>query len=138
MPTSARYPQWRSQDFTFPRRDLLQKVSSAVLPFLVLRKASSVVPPLERRPLPEFNIGDLVASDWLDEFDENVTDFGEVVGLCYVPKHENYLRDRKGLVVNTWAYYIYWTHSTCGCEFSFPCFDGEPSALDELRLVRRA
>jgi hypothetical protein len=135
MPTSARYPAGRSQHFTFFRRELFQKVAAATMPFIVL-PTPSVSRFFGKRPLPEFNIGDLVATDWLDENDEDETDFGEVIGLCYIPNHGNYLRDRKGLLVNTWAYYIYWTHSTCGSEISFPCFDGEPIALEELRLVR--
>jgi hypothetical protein len=137
MPTSARYPDGRSQHFTFFRRELFQKVAAATLPFLVLRKPS-VVPPLEGRPLPEFNIGDLVAQDWLDEFDKNATDFGEVIGLCYLPTGEGILKNGKGFLDNSWTYYIYWTHSTCGPDVSFPCFDGEPSAAEELRLIRHA
>jgi hypothetical protein len=133
---SAHHTEGRSQDFTFPRRELFQKVATAILPFLVLRKP--LVPPLEVRPLPGFNIGDLVASDWVNDEDEDVTDFGEVIGFCYIPRHENFLRDRKGLLGNSWAYYIYWTRSTHGCESSFPCFDGEPIAPDELRLVSHA
>ncbi len=134
MPKNDATPDGRSQHFTFPRRELFQKVAAATLPFLVLRKPS-VVPPLEGRPLPAFNIGDLVASDWVDEFDEDVTDFGEVVGLCFLPKCESFFRERNCLSANSWAYYIYWTHSTCGCDISFPCFDGEPIAVEELRLV---
>ena len=136
MPTSARYPSGRSQHFTFFRRQLFQRVAATV-PFLVLPK-TSLVPYFGSRPLPKFNIGDLVASDWIDDEDEDATDFGEVVGLCYIPRHENFLRDRKGLLENSWAYYIYWTRSTHGPDISFPCFDGEPIAPDELRLVSHA
>lgn len=133
MPRFDGCPDGRSQNFTFPRRELFQKVAAATLPFLVLRKP--LVPPLNGRPLPKFNIGDLVASDWVDEFDEDVTDFGEVVGLCYLSECDNFFRERSGLRANDWAYYIYWTHSTCGPDISFPCFDGEAIAAQELRLA---
>jgi hypothetical protein len=137
MPTSARYPDGRSQHFTFFRRELFQKVAAVALPFVVLPRLS-VFPPLKGRPQPVFNIGDLIASDWIDEFDEDVTDFGEVVGLCYLPECDSFFRERNCLSANDWAYYIYWTHSTCGPDISFPCFDGEAISAQELRLVRHA
>lgn len=126
-----------AQHFTFFRRDFFQKVRVVVLPFLVLPRLSAV-PPIKGRPLPEFNIGDLIAQDWLTEFDENMTDFGEVIGLCYLPSGKGVIGNCKGLLGNTWTYYIYWTHSTCDSDISYPCFDGEPSAARELRLVRHA
>jgi hypothetical protein len=116
------------------RRGFIQSALSVSLPFLVPHKPSIALP-LNGRPLPGFNIGDLVASDWIDEFGEEVTDFGEVVGLCYLPECESYYRERNCLAANEWAYYIYWTHSSSGPHISFPCFDGEAVAASELRLV---
>ncbi|NQE38203.1 hypothetical protein [Microcoleus asticus] len=121
--------QGRSQHFTFPRRELLQGLAAVGLPFLVPRVQPASP---SKRPLPVFNIGDLVAQDWEGNEDEDApqsaTDFGEVVGLCYLPEDGSYYpRD-------TWVYYIYWTHSTCS-ECSYPCFDGEPTAGNTLRLV---
>ncbi|MEG4317696.1 MULTISPECIES: hypothetical protein [unclassified Microcoleus] len=97
---------------TFPRRELLQKIASAALLFV-----------------PRFRIGDLVASDWVDEFDEDVVDFGEVLGLRWLPESHS------GFPANSWVYYIYWTHSTCGADSCYPCYDGEPTGAEQLRLV---
>jgi hypothetical protein len=81
-------------------------------------------------PLPEFKIGDLVAEDWVDEFDENATDFGEVRGLSYLPENGGYYP------ANTWVYYVHWTRTTCGCDSSYPCYDDtQPITGDRLRLV---
>ncbi|MEG4281359.1 hypothetical protein QUA62_28435 [Microcoleus sp. MON1_C1] len=135
MPHSADCPEGRSQLFTFARRDFLQKAASAALPFLFLRPQPAAATPLNKRPSPEFAIGDLVAQDWEGDEDEDApqfsTDFGEVVGLCYVPKKGSYLSP------HVWVYYIYWTRSTSDC-CSYPCFDGEPTVGSELRLVSHA
>lgn len=80
-------------------------------------------------PEPEFKIGDLVAEDWVDEFDENATDFGEVRGICYLPRKDG------ELPANSWAYLVNWTRTTCGCDSSYPCYDDHPIAGDRLRLV---
>jgi hypothetical protein len=102
----------RSQHFTFPRPQPATH--------------------LKGLPEPEFAIGDLVAQDWEGDEDEDApqsaTDFGEVMGLCYLPESGHYYPR------HTWVYYIYWTHSTCG-QSSYPCFEGTPSAGNELRLV---
>jgi|GEM_PF-1345314 len=128
MPTSARYPDGRSQHFTFFWRELFQKAASVTLPFLVW-PSQSVKSFFGERPLPKFKIGDLVAEDWLDEYEENATDFGEVLGVRWLPEgHSNF-------AANTWVYYIYWTRSTTGCTDCFPCYDGEATEADRLRLV---
>jgi len=131
MPISARFPGGRSQHFTFPRRELLQRLASAALLCLVPRpQPLSSHPAL---PKPKFAIGDLVALDWEGNEEEDApqfaTDFGKVVGLCHLPE-DDYYHPR-----NTWVYYIYWTHSTCSA-CSYPCFEGEPTAGDTLRLVK--
>ncbi|MEG5067268.1 hypothetical protein QUB33_27075, partial [Microcoleus sp. B3-A4] len=145
MTISGDYPQGRSQVFTFPRRELLQKVLSvASLCFVASPQPAAASPSPQpaaspsKRPLPEFNIGDLVAQDWEEndgdedeEAPESSTDFGEIVGLCYVPEDGSYYPPK------TWVYYVYWTRSTSDC-CSYPCFDGEPTAGSELRLVSHA
>jgi hypothetical protein len=110
------------------RREFLQGAVSASLPFLVPRsqRANSF---FNDRPLPEFKLGDLVADDWLDEFDGEATEFGEVVGMCYLPQKNSIFPP------NTWVYFIHWTHSTCGADFAYPCYDGEPTGGDRLRLI---
>ena len=115
----------------FPRRELLQRVGLAVLSHLIPRTTSAVTPSIALSR-PEFAIGDLIARDWEGDEDEDApgfaTDFGEVVGLCYLPEDSHcYPR-------HTWVYYIRWTRSTCST-CSFPCFDGEPTAGNTLRLV---
>lgn len=120
--------QGRSQHFTFFRRKFLQKAASAALPFVVSR-SRSVNSFFGDRPLPQFKIGDLVAEDWLDEDDENATDFGEVLGIRWLPEGHS------SFAANTWVYYIYWTHSTTGSTYCYPCYDGEATEADRLRLV---
>jgi hypothetical protein len=117
-----------SQDFACSRRELLGKVS-AIGAALVLPQFQPESP----YPLPEFKIGDLVAEDWVDEFDETVTDFGEVRGMSYLPE------ETSGYPANTWVYYVYWTRTTCGADSSYPCYDDtQPVAGDCLRLVNHS
>lgn len=121
MPLSADCPNGRSQLLMFPRRELLQKIASAALLFFVPRY-QSVASTLNGRPLPKFNIGDSISVDWTGEFDEDFIEFGEVVGVCHRPE-------------DGWVYYINWTHSTSSDDFNYPCFEGEPTTADRLRLV---
>ena len=93
-------PVVRSQFLTFPRRGFLQKAASAALLFLASRSQLIVVA-LKGRALPKFSLGDKVATDWSDDWGGHYLDFGEVVGLCYLPPE------------NTWIYYVNWTHSNC-------------------------
>lgn len=131
MTISRGCPQGRSQHFTFSRRRVLQGLASAASLCLVPRPEPVIASPNERPPA-EFAIGDLVAQDWEEDDDEDApqsaTDFGEVVGLCYLPDKGSYYPR------HTWVYYIYWTHTTNN-HCSYPCFDGEPIAGNELRLV---
>jgi hypothetical protein len=128
MPKNDATPDGRSQHFTFPRRELLHKVASAALQCLGLHKLFVVVP-LKGRPLPEFNIGDLVATHWTGEFDEDFIDFGEIVGMCYLPVESQYYP------YHVWVYYVYWTHSTCGDDWGYPNFCQDPVEATELRSV---
>jgi hypothetical protein len=88
-------------------------------------------------PSPEFSIGDLVASDWEPDDDdapeEFVTDFGEILGMRWVPEPDGY-----SLVSNTWVYFVRWTHSTCPDLLPEPCYDGEPTEASQLRRVSHA
>ncbi|MEG4409105.1 hypothetical protein [Microcoleus sp. MON2_D5] len=125
---SARYPDGRSQHFTFPRRELLQKV--AALTSLCLLPKSQ---PISMYPSPEFSIGDLVAYDWEPDDEEGpevATDFGEILGMRWVPEPDGYY-----LATNTWVYFVRWTHSTCPDLLPEPCYDGEPTGADQLRRV---
>jgi hypothetical protein len=124
--------QGRSQNSTFFRRGFLQKAASAALLLLVPR--SQPATPSSKLPKPEFAIGDLVAQDWIDEFDKDSVDFGEVLGLRYLPPSEGYC----SYPGNNWLYYIRWTRTTCGLDYLYPCYDGEPTMASELRLVNHA
>jgi len=132
MPTSARYPDGRSQHFTFFRRELFQKAVAVTLPFILLRKP--MLPIKEQRPLPKFNIGDLIASDWKDEFGKDIIEFGEIVGLCYL-----YEGDRT-YSSNSWVYHIYWTHDSSGDKNSscYPCMEWDVNTGEGWRYVGRA
>lgn len=91
------------------------------------------VPVVPTEVQPEFKIGDLVAYDWEpddDDAPEFATDFGEVMGMRWVPKPDGHCS-----AVNTWVYYIRWTHSSCPDILSEPCYDGEPTYSSDLRLV---
>lgn len=123
MPHSADCPEGRSQEFTFPRRELLQRLASAALLYLLPHRQLGA-PTLDGRALPEFKLGDLISCDWTDsEFCENYTEFGEIVGACRLPD-------------DSWVYYINWTHGTSSDDFQYPCFETEPTTADRLRLVR--
>jgi hypothetical protein len=118
-----------SQNFACSRRDLLGKVSAI--------GAASLLPEPQFKssyPLPEFNIGDLVAYDWEpddDDAPEFTTDFGEVLGMRWVPEPDGHC-----LAANTWVYFVRWTHSTCPDILLKPCYDGEPTYSSDLRLIK--
>ena len=119
----------RSQHFTFSRRELLQKIAAVALLFSVPRPQPATLP-LNGYPLPEFNIGDLIASDWVDDDDapDSGTDFGEILGMRWRSEAESVW------AANTRVYFVRWTHST-GAYSCYPCYDGEPSRACDLRLV---
>jgi hypothetical protein len=115
-------------NFKFSRRELPGKLLAIAGALLLPERRSEVwVAPTEVQP--KFKIGDLIASDWVDEFDKDVVDFGEVLGTRYLPAGHS------AFAANTWVYYINWTHSTCGADSCYPCYDGEPSRECDLRLV---
>jgi hypothetical protein len=81
-----------------PRRGFLQKAASVALLFLASR-SQLIVAAFKGRSVPKFSLGDKVAIDWSDDRGEHFADFGEIVGLCYLPPE------------NTWIYYVNWTHT---------------------------
>ena len=117
-------PSGRSQDFTLPRRGFLLKAASAALLFLASR-SQLIVATRSGRSAPKFSLGDKVATDWNDDWGRHFADFGEIVGLCYLPPE------------NTWIYYVNWTHSnrTDGHDNGYPIFfEGESEITDRLRF----
>jgi len=128
MPFSERLSNADEQTSALSRRDLLGKFSAIA----VTATGANLLPQLAipaKYPLPEFSIGDLVAESWIDEFDKEQTDFGEILGVRWLPEGHSCFE------ANIWVYYIYWTHSTCGSEFCYPCYDGEPTTAASLKLV---
>lgn len=136
-------------NFVCSRRELPGKLFAIGVAFLLLPKSlPSKTPsqltepqsepqsePLRTKSQPAFKIGDLVATDWEGDEDEDApqsaTDFGEIVGMCYLPEDGLYYSR------HTWVYYVYWTHSTSNTCL-YPCFDGEMIEGNALRLVNHA
>jgi hypothetical protein len=119
-------------NFACSRRELPGKLFAITGAFL-LPERQSKVPVIQTEVQPKFKIGDLVASDWEpDEEDDDApdfaTDFGEVLGMRWLPEAESCF------AANTWVYYVSWTHSTCDGT-CYPCYDGEPTRGCDLRLV---
>jgi hypothetical protein len=124
------------QNLPLSRRDLLGKSVAIAVAAAVVPATSPTTPTASTKyPLPKFNIGDLVAQDWEpddDEAPESATDFGEILGMRWVPEPDGY-----SLIGNTWVYYIRWTHSSCpGC-LPEPYCDGEGTLASDLRLISR-
>ena len=120
MSTLARYPDGRSQNFIFPRREFFQKVAAATLPFLVPPKPS-VMPPLKGRPLPEFWFGELVSFCWNDENTEQPhSETGEIIGVTWDPRE------------NQWEYAVTWLSSTAYPMDSYPIYDGNFVTAGEI------
>lgn len=125
-----------SKNFALSRRELLGKSASIALT-AAAAKLPPKQPPTSKYPSPVFNIGDLVAQDWEpdddDDAPESATDFGEILGMRWVPEPDGYCS-----IANTWVYYIRWTHSTCpGC-LPEPYCDGELTRGCDLRLVKQS
>jgi hypothetical protein len=128
MTFSERLSDSDEQTSALSRRDLLGKFSAITVTATGAKLLPQIAIPA-KYPLPQFSIGDLVAENWTDEFDKEQTDFGEILGVRWLPEGHSCFE------ANTWVYYIYWTHSTCGSEFCYPCYDGEPTRGCDLRLV---
>ena len=155
MPLNTRLSVKDLQTLTFPRRELpgkLLAISSLLLLPGIQPQPKSVEPHPQPEPAsvepqssitkssypsPEFKIGDLVASDWEpdeedDDAPDSATDFGEILGLRFVLEAES-----SQFPANTWLYYVLWTHSTCEGT-CYPCYDGEPTRGCDLRLVKQS
>jgi hypothetical protein len=119
------------QNLTFSRRELPGKLF-AIAGALMLPERRSEILIAPTKVQPKFKIGDLVAEDWLDEDGETATEFGQVLGMAYFKTAQSCFE------ANSWIYYVNWTHSTCGAEFSYPTYDQEPSRESDLRLVKQS
>ncbi|MEG3960133.1 hypothetical protein [Microcoleus sp. herbarium2] len=122
MTFTADRPSGRSQDFTFSRRKLFQRVVATTLPLAVLPKPCAV-PPLKNRPLPEFWFGELVSFYWNDEDSDTLQPYsetGEVIGVIWNPR-EGY-----------WEYTVTWLSSTAYPQSEYPLYDGNFLTGEEL------
>jgi hypothetical protein len=112
MPTSARYPDGRSQHFTFAQRNFLWGLALGILQFPSFQS----VPLAFGRCKPEFSIGDEVRTSW-EADGVSRSESGHVVGICWHPTHKHWeylvvwgsayfdeqLTDAKGLELNNHA-----------------------------------
>jgi hypothetical protein len=128
MSFSERLSNADEQTSALSRRDLLGQISAIAVTATGAKLLPQIAIPA-KYPLPKFSIGDLVAENWIDEFGKEQTDFGEILGMRWLPEGHSCFE------ANTWVYYIYWTHNTCGSEFCYPCYDGEPTRGCDLRLA---
>jgi hypothetical protein len=117
-------------NFKFPRRELPGKLLVIGAALLLPERRSEVLTPTKTQP--KFKIGDLVAEDWFDENDEIATEFGQVLGMAYFQKAQSCFE------ADTWVYYVNWTGSTSGADFSYPTYDQEPSRESDLRFVKQS
>ncbi|MEG5176186.1 hypothetical protein [Microcoleus sp. B3-D7] len=119
MNHNADCPEGRSQLFTFPRRELLQRLASAaLLTIFPVHQSAAKLP--AKYPVPSFQVGDKVADHWIDEFEIAQIEYGEVVGICWHPDEE------------VWGYHVNWTSGTMPSEY-YPCYDGHLTIGGDLR-----
>jgi hypothetical protein len=114
MPISARYPDGRSQHFTFPRRNFFQGLASVILPCLL---SPQPVFSSFGRSKPEFTIGDGVRAYWETEPGVFRSEYGQVCGVCWHPGKQQ------------WHYLIIWA------EYKF---DEYLTSSEGLELVHHA
>jgi hypothetical protein len=131
MSFSGRQSAADMANFKFSRRELPGKLF-AIAGALLLPERRSEILVAPTKVQPKFKIGDLVAEDWLDEYDEVATEFGQILGMAYFQKAQSCFE------ANTWVYYVNWTGSTVDAKFSYPTYDQEPSRESDLRLVTSA
>ena len=134
-------------NFKFSRRELPGKlfaIAGALLlpkpqpeipvtPTQVQSKPQPEIPVTPTKVQPKFKIGDLVAEDWLDEYDAVATDFGQVLGMAYFQEAQ-----QQYFEADSWVYYVNWTSSTSDAGFAYPTYDQEPSRESDLRLVKQS
>jgi hypothetical protein len=125
----GRQPATGMANSTFSRRELPRKLFAiAVALLLPERRPQVLLAPTKAQP--KFKIGDLVAEDWLDEYDVVATDFGQVLGMAYFQEAQ-----QQYFEANSWVYYVNWLSSTSDAGFAYPTYDREPSRESDLRLI---
>ena len=116
------------QNSALSRRDLLGKSVAIALAAAATRWLPKFVQLPQKYPVSPFQIGDIVADDWIDEFEVEQTEIGEVVGICWHPKNQR------------WEYHVNWTGGTMPAEY-YPCYDERLTSHEvgaELRLITRS
>ena len=124
----SRFSNSEPLNFACSRRELPGKLL-AIAGALPLPERRSEILDTSTKVQPKFKIGDLVAEDWLNEYDALATDFGQVLGMAYFQEAQSCFE------ADTWVYYVNWTHSTSDAGFAYPTYDQEPSRESDLRLV---
>jgi len=124
----SRFSNSEPLNFACSRRELPGKLL-AIAGALLLPERRSEILDTSTKVQPKFKIGDLVAEDWLNEYDALATDFGQVLGMAYFQEAQSCFE------ADTWVYYVNWTHSTSDAGFAYPTYDQEPSRESDLRLV---
>jgi hypothetical protein len=109
MAFSGRLSSLRPQSLAFRRRELWGKLFSVMAAMAAVKRSHKVLVS-KNYPLADFSIGDVVADKWVDEFEMEHCEVGEVLGICWHP-----VRCR-------WEYLINWT-AGAGPEICYPCFD---------------
>jgi len=113
-----------SQNFACSRRELPGKLF-AIGAALLLPERHSANLTLEKYPKAQFAIGDKVADHWIDEFNNETIEYGEICGVCWSPREQD------------WLYSIEWTHGGMPGQY-YPCFDERLTMGDGLRLVKQS
>lgn len=108
-------------NFACSRRELPGKLLAIAGAFL-LPERQSVNSALEKYPRAEFAIGDKIADHWIDEFNNETIEYGEICGVCWSPREQD------------WLYSIEWTHGEMPGQY-YPCFDERLTVSDGLRLL---
>ena len=109
----------RSQHFTFPRRELLQKLASVALLSFVPR--SQQLFSFCQTPKPEFWFGDRVDFFWTDETSgDRHSETREIAGTIW-----NYSNKQ-------WEYTVVWVSSTAYPDEDYPYSDGRLLGAGEL------
>ena len=112
MPISGDCPKGRSQLLMFRRRNFLQGLVSAILPFISKPVSSAS----RRRSSPKFKIGDEVRASWASDGSFGSA-LGHVTGICWHP------------VKHHWEYLIFWHGSS---------FDEQLTDSEDLELSHYA
>ena len=125
MSFSERLSNADLQTFALTRRELFVKSWAIAVAVAAAKRLPKFVQLPQKYPMPPFKIGDIVADAWIDEFEVEQVETGEVVGICWHPENQR------------WEYHINWLAGTMPDKY-YPCYDGHLTSHTvgcELKLV---